>query len=329
MLVTVGDEEGVWNIESDKEISHIEARLKARLVRILLAILLKGNIETLFLPANRSFYPAFYQYIYEIERNRLQKLLDLVRVSGQPALESFRVPYTQPVNELISKLYQLNRERKASGHYTSLLQKLQQLMGGSVQIKSAQEVAIIDFSFKVNNQQAGIPLYVSSSSVNQLTLLALYFEYWAKEKNNFLIIDEPEENLNPKNQIQLLEILLLFAGINNNKVLITTHSPLMAEAVNTYCYLHHLKQRLHYDPTALADEEDLMLIDPHVSFDKNALAVYYFNGKAIIDYNSEDYGILFRDFKQTTNIVDKNNKVLSDYIYLAEHQANAQEIPHQ
>jgi len=62
--------------------------------------------------------------------------------------------------------------------------------------------------------------------VNQLSTLYLYFKYWAHQENNFLMIDEPEENLHPKNQIALLNVLLTFAQTNNNKVLMTTHSRL-------------------------------------------------------------------------------------------------------
>jgi predicted ATPase len=56
------------------------------------------------------------------------------------------------------------------------------------------------------------------------------------------MIDEPEENLHPENQILLVNLLLEFLT-TNNRLLITTHSPLVAEVVNNYLILGQLENK--------------------------------------------------------------------------------------
>ena len=49
------------------------------------------------------------------------------------------------------------------------------------------------------------------------------------------------EKAHPENQVKLVDLLIQFAIQKDNKVLVTTHSPLLANAVNNYIYLDVLK----------------------------------------------------------------------------------------
>ncbi len=161
-------------------------------------------------------------------------------------------------------------------------------------------------------------MYLTSSSVNQLTLLYLYLKYWAAEKNNFLTIDEPEENLHPENQVKLVDLLIEFAQ-KGNKVLITTHSPLLANAVNNYIYLDVLKNEYSSDfVDKIVAENNLKYIYNDNSISKDDIGVYFFEGSRIIDYEADEYGVYFRNFREVIDSLDKTRKVLTDYIYLKE-----------
>lgn len=201
----------------------------------IIRVLLSHAEDTFFIPASRSFFPVFYQYIYEIERNkrseynrRLQELIENIDDDVDTNRDIFKrlqeqLPkrsYTEPMNKVIESLYSLNTNKKINSVYNSLIEKMIRLMGGEITISSLESIAPIQFSFKFDESK-DLPMYLASSSVNQLTILYLYLKYWAKEKNNFLMIDEPEVNLHPENQIRLMDILVQFVTEHDNRVLIT------------------------------------------------------------------------------------------------------------
>lgn len=64
------------------------------------------------------------------------------------------------------------------------------------------------------------------------------------ERNNYscLLIEEPEENLFPKTQYELVKWLARQVGINNS-LFLTTHSPYILSAFNNLIYAHKLGSR--------------------------------------------------------------------------------------
>ncbi len=299
----------------------------------IIRVLLSPIQDTFFIPASRSFFPVFYQYIYEIERNkrseynrRLQELIENIdddSDSNEDKLKRLReqLPkrsYTEPMNKVIESLYSLNTKKEINSVYNSLIEKMIGLMGGEITISSLESIAPIQFSFKFDESK-DLPMYLASSSVNQLTILYLYLKYWAKEKNNFLMIDEPEVNLHPENQIRLMDILVQFVTDHNNRVLITTHSPILTDILNNYVYLHTLKS-YDVDVTKIIEDNQLKNLNPEISIAKEDLGVYFFTGDKIIDYGTSQYGVYFRNFKEVINSVQKSGEILTNHIYLAENE---------
>ncbi len=306
---------------------------KLLIIYSIIRVLLSKTEDTFFIPASRSFFPVFYQYIYEIERNkrseynrRLQELIENIDDDGDTNKNIFKrlreqLPkrsYTEPMNKVIESLYSLNTKKKINSVYNSLIEKMIGLMGGEITISSLESIAPIQFSFKFDESK-DLPMYLASSSVNQLTILYLYLKYWAKEKNNFLMIDEPEVNLHPENQIRLMDILVQFVTEHNNRVLITTHSPILTDILNNYVYLHTLKS-YDVDVTKIIEDNQLKNLNPEISIAKEDLGVYFFTGDKIIDYGTSQYGVYFRNFTEVINSVQKSGEILTNHIYLAENE---------
>ncbi|TRT48488.1 MAG: ATP-binding protein [Microcystis aeruginosa Ma_QC_C_20070703_M131] len=303
------------------------------IISSVITVLLSQTEDTFFIPASRSFFPVFYQYIYEIERNKRSEsnrlFLELIENidddsdSNEDKLKRLReqLPkrsYTEPMNKVIESLYSLNTKKKINSVYNSLIEKMIGLMGGEITISSLESIAPIQFSFKFDESK-DLPMYLASSSVNQLTILYLYLKYWAKEKNNFLMIDEPEVNLHPENQIRLMDILVQFVTEHDNRVLITTHSPILTDILNNYVYLHTLKS-YDVDVTKIIEDNQLKNLNPEISIAKEDLGVYFFTGDKIIDYGTSEYGVYFRNFKEVINSVQKSGEILTNHIYLAENE---------
>jgi predicted ATP-dependent endonuclease of OLD family len=297
-------------------------RKSSELVEFVLRLLFDNLHQTVFLPASRLFYLIFYQYIYRLEKEKRQKMTQRVReylhndnsnkTHLESLLSSFKSPYTESMNWLFDKIYGLNESAVVKSHYEALIAELTRIMEGDIVMRKSEGIAPIEFYLKMLKPNKKLPMYLSSSSVNQLSTLYLYFKYWANPKNNFLMIDEPEENLHPKNQMALLNVLLKFANENDNRVLITTHSPFLADMINNYLYLAFLKsksvsishQMENYPEMNL--DIDLMVED---------IGIYFFDGDQIKTYQMGEYGVLFEDFNYEIRKSHKIRDLLTDQIY--------------
>lgn len=296
-----------------------------------MTLALKTTLNTTYLPANRTFYPTFYEYIYSAEKEkrermsqRVQEASEIIQKHPEEAQKlikeistSFKSNYTLAVNALIDNIFELNTDTQTSRFaslYKDLLEELKQLLGGDIKMKRREGLAPIEFLLEMKKGQE-LEMYLASSSVNQLTVLYLYLKYWVKRTGNFLIIDEPEENLHLKNQLALTDILIQFANNNDNRVLIATHSPTLVEHINNYIYLDTLKNKLGKDVAEIIEEEGLD-IRSDISLSKDDVGVYFFDGRRIIDYKDDvNEGIYFRDFIRHQEQVRRAGKVLTDYIY--------------
>jgi predicted ATPase len=136
------------------------------------------------------------------------------------------------------------------------------------------------------------------------------------------MIDEPEVNLHPENQIKLINILIQFIqNETGNKVLITTHSSMLANAINNYIYLDILKNQHGVNVKKIIEENKLKYVDSSISISKDKVGVYFFTGDKIIDYESSDSAIYFRNFREVENNLDNSLRILTDYIYRQEDEA--------
>ncbi len=290
--------------------------------------------EVIFIPANRGFYPSFYKYLFKVEQEYKNNVIDEIRKSVENAkkidlnefnklYEPYRNSYTKPIEVLFSKLFDLNFRGTGEQGYYDLADELSQLMGGNIVNKQVEALGITEFFTKLIGKDIELPMYLSSSSVNQLATLYLYFRYWVYSERNFLFIDEPEENLHPSNQIKLTNLLLKFATRNNNRVLITTHSPLIAENINNYLYLSLLRKQQPNDFEKII-EENRLNIDTEIDISPEEIGIYFFKDGKITDLAQEstDWGINFRDFYRVEQEVANIGKVLTDYLYYHEDEEN-------
>jgi hypothetical protein len=85
--------------------------------------------------------------------------------------------------------------------------------------------------------------------------------------------------------------------------------------VNNYIYLDVLKNDLNLDVEKIIEENNLQYLNPSVSLSKDNVGVYFFTGDKIIDYQADDYGVSFSNFRDVQNNLDKSARILTDYIY--------------
>ena len=78
--------------------------------------------------------------------------------------------------------------------------------------------------------------YSSSGQQEVIWILHLIFLLILEKKGVFIVIEEPEAHLFPEAQKEMVDLISLMANVNNNQVIITTHSPYIISSINNLLY---------------------------------------------------------------------------------------------
>ena len=259
------------------------------------------NKNAIYMPSTRLFLPSFYKYIYTIEKEFKDAMLGNIGQITNLNKKYFDSSYTQCVDDLISRLvFQVEKPNKNNVY----LQELENLIEGNISVDKAEVFDMVDLSYTHKDGQK-LPMYLSSSMVNQLVTVYLYFKYWFKESGeNFLLLDEPEMNLHPEKKIKLVETLLSFSS--QNKLLVATHSSSVAKSVINYIHLFDLQKKKDNGYIKKFIDENNLCMRTDIGLNSNDIGIYYFNGNSIISYKENDVSnIHFGTFTDLERLQEK------------------------
>lgn len=111
------------------------------------------------------------------------------------------------------------------------------LLHGVVQVSNDGEI-----QFKpLKSTSTVLPIQMTASVVKTLSSLVVYLKYIAHE-NDLIIIDEPEINLHPDNQIVIARILVKLAN-KGFRLLVSTHSDYVIREFNNMVMMSQLKNK--------------------------------------------------------------------------------------
>ena len=79
-------------------------------------------------------------------------------------------------------------------------------------------------------------MYSSSGQQEALWILMLVYSIMLERKKTFIIIEEPEAHLFPKAQKDITSLIALMVNADDNRVMITTHSPYILTSANILLY---------------------------------------------------------------------------------------------
>ena len=223
-------------------------------------LLQENKDKTNFLmPAERNGLHLFYR---ELSTKRTALLHHASRENidlGELLRDVVRSRYAVPIAHYIDWLNQLaDVQRAASGHFHPFAERIKKrLVKGAYQVdQRTGDIRFKPYQIKRNGKATKVMgLHMASSAVKSLFGLWFYLENQAK-RGDLLMIDEPELNIHPENQLETARLLarLVNAGLN---VVISTHSDYMVREFNNLLMLSEdgggeLKGRYEYD-----DEETL------------------------------------------------------------------------
>jgi predicted ATPase len=285
-----------------------EQDIKASYLQFIYTILVafqSYDKSVFILPAQRDSIELFYK---ALDEHNAHTLKELQRTKDMSLLEeSPRFP--QPIEKLIDFARDLTRqviktESFIQKEYPELLQEIEDILGVKYEVLG-DEVVIKDGS-------ARLPAYMASTSVR--SLMHLYF--WLKhkaQKGDLLMIDEPELNLHPKNQIKMARLFakLINVGV---KIWITTHSDYIIKELNNCLMLsqdfenkEEMIEKLGYKSNEILKQEQI----------KAYIAKYdeILKGCTVVPVEYDDYGMVMTTFDEQIDQINAISEQLSDAIY--------------
>ena len=134
------------------------------------------------------------------------------------------------------------RSSRKSVELADIIRTLESLTGGQYSPSDGDTIFIASCG---NGGEVSMPLSMSSASNKALFLLDIYIRYYLSN-DSYLIIDEPELNLHPHNQIKMAELLVRLSNYGV-KIIITTHSDYIVKEINNRIMASQLKDRAQLD----------------------------------------------------------------------------------
>lgn len=264
--------------------------------------------NSIYMPSTRLFLPSFYKYIYTIEKEFKDAMLGNIENLTNLNKNYFDSSYTGAVDDLIKRLVFQVENPNLQNVY---LEELDDLIEGNISVEKAEIFDMVDLSYTPKDGKK-LPMYLSSSMVNQLITVYLYFKYWFKEDGgNFLLLDEPEMNLHPEKKLKLVETLLNFSS--ENKLLIATHSSSMAKSIINYIHLFDLQKKKSKEDIERFIDDNNLKMRTNINLDSNDIGIYYFNGDSVISYKEDNVSdIHFGTFSDLEKLQNKQYEYIMD-----------------
>lgn len=141
----------------------------------------------------------------------------------------------------------------------------------------------------VFHKKSGAQLSLSSSSSGQQSVVPLYLivEYFTKKLNTTTIVEEPELNLYPNAQKDLVNYLVGKGIRGENQLLINTHSPYILSAINNLIFAYKVA---HEIPEKA--EEVAQIIPREQWLNPEDVAAYYVADGTVKSIIAEKYGLI-------------------------------------
>lgn len=293
---------------------------------------------SLFLPTSLFFllaiYPISTAYILPVERNSIYTFNKELSLSKQEAVDHFHAMtgknkvdrfellfkkttrYPLPIKDGLLIADDLSEYMKDRSEYFDFASEIEtELLHGKVQITNEG-----DIQFRPDKApKRNLPIHMTASVIKSLASLVIYLKHIAK-KNDLIIIDEPEINLHPDNQIILTRLLsrLINKGF---RLLISTHSDYIVREINNLIMLSSSETKLADFKKNYGYKEDEFI-------DKNNINVHFFdypkkktsNKQVII----ENLNILPSGFEipSVNEAIEKQNLIAEELYYAIKYSSD-------
>ena len=157
-------------------------------------------------------------------------MLDYIDRLGRGLGASFAVPsLADTMVGFLAWMIKPDERKSVFADNVSILEK--QMLGGSIVLDS-KHAQLQDVYFR--HKEKNLPLHTVASSIKSMAAFLLYVKH-AASPDEIIILEEPETNLHPDNQLLLARFIaqLVNGGLH---IFVTTHSPYFLEQLS-HCVL--------------------------------------------------------------------------------------------
>lgn len=226
----------------------LNRRVVVRYIEIFLDAMLHIILmKNFILSVERTGVSIFQNELDFIKIAKLETIEKILQEEESGYLEADRIAqrkkslYPQPVRDNIDFIRDVRYEiipkqvsmfKRDKDKYKILFDILGKIVGG--------EYKVTDFGilFQPTASKKAYNIEIASSSVRSLLMLHFYIFHIAEE-NDILMIDEPELNLHPNNQILMGRLIALLVNYGV-KVFITTHSDYIVREISNCIMLNNI-----------------------------------------------------------------------------------------
>ncbi|AFZ26688.1 hypothetical protein Cylst_4618 [Cylindrospermum stagnale PCC 7417] len=182
-----------------------------------------------FIPSGRSLMSTLTDQLRDIEK---PNTLDYFTKTFVERINLLKPSLTDGLNSLKEQIFlQIGTDVNDVRFAAFLVRKI---LKGEYKFNGDNERIYID-----NNKYVNLN-YASSGQQESIWILLLIFKYILDGTSVFTVFEEPEAHLYPETQSDIVELIGLFANLNNNQIIITTHSPYILSSFNNLLYAHQV-----------------------------------------------------------------------------------------
>ena len=310
-----------WSLDTNKLQIFVDEKkdfnLNAGLASLIFSLALSDMISKVYfnspyiITSERTGIALFYKELDFTKSNIIELLKKEKPIHPMNLLETLTASYAEPIkNNINSARFFFETQKRKSfivkehpEEFKKINKMLTLILDGNFKYTSDQ---IFLKTKTVKGKSESIPLFITSSATKSLFLFDLYIRSSA-QKNQILMIDEPELNLHPTNQILMARILANLVNLGVD-VFITSHSDFMIKEFNNLIMLSNnfkdrdlLLKKYSYD--------DLDILSP------GKVKAYFVGNRTINEAEIDNYGIDYKIFDDT---IHKLNRKSDDIYYSIE-----------
>ncbi|MHC5859169.1 AAA family ATPase [Nostoc sp.] len=223
--------------------------------------LFEDTRTTVFIPSGRSLISTLADQLQDIK----PYTLDFFMKSFVERINRLKLSFRDTLNLLIEERESLSIETANLNEVKYAISIIRKILKGEYRFESDGERIYLNDKEYVKLQ------YASSGQQESVWILLLIFRYILDGTSVFIVFEEPEAHLYPETQSDIVELIGLLANINNNQIVVTTHSPYILSSFNNLLYAYQIgTNKIGMDKEAVES-----IVNRNIWIDPNRTSAYF------------------------------------------------------
>ncbi|WP_373529655.1 AAA family ATPase [Nostoc sp.] len=223
--------------------------------------LFEDTRTTVFIPSGRSLISTLAEQLQDIK----PYTLDFFMKSFVERINRLKPFFRDTLNLLIEERESLISEEANLNEVKYATSIIRKILRGEYRFESDGERIYLNDKEYVKLQ------YASSGQQESVWILLLIFRYILDGTSVFIVFEEPEAHLYPETQSDIVELIALLANINNNQIVVTTHSPYILSSFNNLLYAYQIGN----NKVGTEKEAVESIVNRNIWLDPNRTSAYF------------------------------------------------------